>query len=95
MVNVKIKKLYPEAILPTKGSIDAAAYDLYACIPDQTFIPWDGEGEKKGIKIMPHTTAKVGVGFATEIPKGYWGAILARSGIATKQGLRPANCLGI
>lgn len=94
MVNVKIKKLNPNAIIPTKGSKDAAAYDLYACITDQTFIPWEGGGEKRGVKIMPHTTVKIGTGISTEIPVGYWGAILARSGLSTKQGLRPANCLG-
>ena len=44
---------------------------------------------------MPHQTVKIGTGLAIEIPKGYFGAIFARSGLATKNGLRPANCVGV
>jgi dUTP pyrophosphatase len=47
------------------------------------------------IVIAPHQTVKVGTGLAMELPHGYFGAIYARSGLATKQGLRPANCVGV
>lgn len=80
-MNVKIKKLNENAIIPTRGSEYAAGYDLYACTT-------------KHIVIEPHSTVKVGTGLAIEIPDGYFGAIFARSGIATKRGLRPSNCVG-
>ncbi|WP_026494573.1 dUTP diphosphatase [Butyrivibrio sp. WCD3002] len=79
---VKIKKLDSEATLPGRGSLAAAGYDLYANVKEDT-------------KIAPHTTAKIGTGLAMEIPDGYFGGIYARSGIATKEGLRPANCVGV
>lgn len=80
-MNIKIKKLNKNAIIPTRGSEYAAGVDLYACID-------------KPIEIQPHETAKIGTGLAMELPTGYFGAIFARSGLATKQGLRPANCVG-
>ncbi len=95
MVNVKIKKLTDTAKIPTKAHAEDAAFDLYADIPNDTFIPWGSTEERKGLKILPHTTVKVGTGVAMAIPNGYWGAIYARSGIATKQGLRPANAVGV
>ena len=94
MVNVKIKKLTETAKIPTKAHAEDAAFDLYADIPNDTFIPWGSTEERNGLKILPHTTVKVGTGVAMAIPNGYWGAIYARSGIATKQGLRPANAVG-
>lgn len=95
MVNVKIKKLTETAKIPTKAHAEDAAFDLYADIPNDTFIPWGSTEERNGLKILPHTTVKVGTGVAMAIPNGYWGAIYARSGIATKQGLRPANACGV
>ena len=82
-MNIRVKKLSPAAQLPTRGSAQAAGYDLYACLP------------QGGITIAPHTTAKVGTGLAIAVPDGYFGAIFARSGLAAKQGLRPANCVGV
>lgn len=79
---INIKKLNPKAIIPTRGSEYAAGYDLYAC-------------SETVIDIAPHSTVKVGTGLAIEIPHGYFGAIFARSGLATKRGLRPANCVGV
>ena len=79
---VKIKKLNKNAIIPTRGSEYAAGMDLYACI-DTPII------------ITPHQTVKIGTGLSIELPHGYFGAIFARSGLATKQGLRPANCCGV
>lgn len=95
MVNVKIKKLTETAKIPTKAHVEDAAFDLYADIPNDTFVPWGSTEERKGLKILPHTTVKIGIGVAMAIPNGYWGAIYARSGIATKQGLRPANAVGV
>lgn len=80
--NIKIKKLNNLAKTPTRGSEYAAGYDLYAAT-DQI------------IEIQPHTTAKIGTGLSFELPQGTFAAIFARSGIATKRGLRPANCVGI
>lgn len=79
---IKIKKLNKNAIIPTKGSKYAAGYDLYACI-------------EKPIIISPNETKKIGTGLSIEIPNGYFGAIYARSGLATNEGLRPANCVGV
>lgn len=79
---IKIKKLRKEAIIPTKGSKYSAGYDLYAC----TQTP---------ISINPHKTVKIGTGLAMELPDGFFAGIFARSGLATKDGLRPANCVGV
>ena len=76
------KKLNEFAKEPTRGSEYAAGYDLYAATDTE-------------IMIQPHETVKVGTGLAMEIPEGTFGAIFARSGLATKQGLRPANCVGV
>lgn len=93
-INVKIKRLSETAQLPTKAHDRDAAFDLYADIQD-TFKPFGSTEDVKGIKVMPGQTVKVHTGFSTEIPIGYWGAIYARSGLATKQGLRPANCVAV
>lgn len=82
MANIKVKKLNEFAKLPTRGSSDAAGLDLYANISEP-------------IIIEPHTTCKIGTGISMELPNGTFGAIFARSGLATKKGLRPANCTGI
>ena len=82
METIKIKKLNEKAIIPTRGSEYAAGWDLYACVDELTTIP-------------AHSTVKIGTGIAMEIPHGYFGAIFARSGLATKSGLRPANCIGV
>ena len=79
---IKIQKLNPNATIPTRGSEEAAGYDLYACLDWPIYVP-------------PHETVKVGTGIAIELPSGTFGAIFARSGLATKQGLRPANCVGV
>lgn len=78
---IKFKKLNPNAQVPTRGSEEAAGYDLYACI-DAT------------ITINPHETIKIGTGLSIELPKYTFGAIVPRSGLSTKKGLRPANTPG-
>lgn len=82
MANIKVKKLNEFAKLPTRGSSDAAGYDLYAAT-------------NQILNIAPHSTIKVGTGLSFELPEGTFAAIYARSGIATKRGLRPANCVGV
>lgn len=85
MVEVKVKKLYNDAVIPTRGSDGAAGMDLYAVV----------EPGVKGMNILPGKTVKVRTGLAMEIPNGYFGAIFARSGLATRKGLRPSNCVGV
>lgn len=80
--SIQYKKLNELAIEPTYGSTYAAGCDLYAAIPES-------------ITIKPHTTEKIGTGLAFSLPKLTFAAIFARSGLATKQGLRPANCVGV
>lgn len=81
-MHVKVKKLTETSKLPTRGSVFSAGFDLYA-------------DNNVDITIHTHETRKIGTGLALEIPDGYYGAIFARSGLATKEGLRPANCVGI
>ncbi len=79
---IKYKKLNELAKEPTRGSAAAAGYDLYAATAEKTIIP-------------AHSTVKIGTGLAFELPEGTFAGIFARSGLATKQGLRPANCIGV
>lgn len=79
---IKIKKLRDNAHVPERGSASAAGYDLRAA----TDTP---------ITIQPHCTEKIGTGLSVEIPEGWFGGIFARSGLASRQGLRPANCVGV
>ena len=79
---IKVKRLNELAQLPTRGSEEAAGYDLYAAIQEPVYI-------------IPHGTEKVGTGLAFELPRCTFGAIFPRSGLATKKGLRPANCIGV
>ena len=81
-MNVAIKKLCPNAVIPSYGIEYAAGADLYACI--------DGE-----LEIKPHSTVVIPTGIALELPLGYAGLIYARSGLATKKGLAPANKVGV
>lgn len=81
-VNVNIKKLNEKAIIPTLGSEYAAGSDLYACIDEP-------------VTIEPGETVLIKTGLAMEIPEGYAGLIYARSGLATKRGLAPANKVGV
>lgn len=82
-LQVKFKKVSSTAKTPTKAHPTDACFDLYADIPDKGII-----------NIKPHETVKIPVGVALAIPRGYFGAIFARSGLATKQDLAPANKVG-
>ena len=81
-MTIKVKKVTSSAVLPTRGSSSAAGYDLYADIPED-------------LVVMPHTTATVDTGLRFELPEGYFAGIFARSGLAAREGLRPANCVGV
>ena len=81
-MEIAIKRLNDLAVLPTRGSEEAAGYDLYAAIESPVYI-------------KPHETEKIGTGLSFSLPRNTFGAIFARSGLATKQGLRPANCVGV
>lgn len=81
-MEIKIKKLKENAIIPTKGSEKSAGYDLYACINND-------------ILIKPHETIMISTGIAIELPDNTFGAIFPRSGISTKRGLAPANKVGV
>ena len=95
---IKIKKLTETAQMPKKNFASDACFDLYLDAPDALYHEWNGGVEIKaarGIKIRPHETVMLHTGIAMETPIGYYAAIYARSGLASKQGLRPANCVGI
>ena len=81
-MKVKVKKLDERATLPTYGSTGAAGADLYAL----------AEGD---VTIAAGETRLIGTGLALEIPEGYVGLVYARSGLATKRGLAPANKVGV
>lgn len=92
MLELKIKRLSETATIPTKAHSTDACFDLYADIGYTTARYVDSLREvPDSIIIRPHETIKVHTGIATNIPHGYWGAVFARSGLATKQGLRPAQ----
>ncbi|MBQ9699415.1 MAG: dUTP diphosphatase [Lachnospiraceae bacterium] len=80
--NVNIKKLNEKAVIPTYGTEFAAGADLYACLDE-------------AITIAPGETHFVKTGLAMEVPVGYAGLIYARSGLACKKGLAPANKVGV
>jgi dUTP pyrophosphatase len=82
MTSIKVKKLNENAIIPTYGTEFSAGADLYA-LPGET------------VTIEPHKTVMIHTGLAMEIPEGYAGLIFARSGLASKRGLAPANKVGV
>ena len=79
-MDAKFVKLKDSAVVPTKGSEKAAGFDLYAC---------------EGVDIMSGQTKLIATGLAIKPPEGFCAKIYARSGLAAKRGLRPANCVGI
>ena len=79
---IRVKKLHPNAILPTYGSAEAAGADLYACLESPVIIE-------------PGETAWIPTGLALEVPKGCAGLVYARSSLGAKRGLAPANKVGV
>ena len=82
MEPIRVKKLKENAVLPTYGSAEAAGADLYACLSEP-------------VTINPGQSVFIPTGLAMEIPKGCAGLIYARSGLACKRGLAPANKVGV
>lgn len=82
MEKIPVKKLNPKAILPTYGSEEAAGADLYACL-------------ESPVMIEPGKTVFIPTGIAMELPMGYAGLAYARSGLACKKDLAPANKVGV
>ena len=82
MESIRVKLLKPGAKLPTYGSQEAAGADLYACLEEP-------------LTIAPGTSAFISTGIALEVPKGCAGLVYARSGMACKRGLAPANKVGV
>ncbi len=80
--SVNIKKLRDGAVIPTYGSEFSAGADLYACVEEEVIL-------------KPGDTRLIPTGIALEVPVGYAGLIYARSGLATKRGLAPANKVGV
>lgn len=81
-LNIKVKKIDEKAIVPTYGTEFAAGADLYALLDDS-------------VEIAPHETKKISTGVAFEIPEGLVGLVYARSSLGCKQGLAPANKVGV
>ena len=79
---IRVKKLHPNAKLPVYGTDEAAGADLHACLDAP-------------ITVLPGQTAWVPTGLALEVPKGCAGLIYARSGMAVKRNLAPANKVGV
>lgn len=86
LLTVKTVKTKPNAKIPTWGSVNAAGADLYACLSDE---------QMPVVQIKPGETAMISVGIKTEFTPGHVALIHARSGLATKKGLAPANKVGV
>ena len=82
MNTISVKRLHPQAQLPTYGTPEAAGADLYACL-EESLVAEPGE------------TVFIPTGLALEVPRGCAGLVYARSGLACKQGLAPANKVGV
>ena len=82
MNTIRVKKLNHNAVLPTYGSEEAAGADLYACLEEP-------------VTVKPGETVWIPTGLAMEVPKGCAGLVYARSGLACKKGLAPANKVGV
>ena len=78
-----IQKIRDDAVLPSLATPFSAGFDLHACLPENS------------VTIQPGETYLVPLGFRTSFSEGYAGLIYARSGLATKKGLAPANCVGV
>lgn len=82
MEPIQVKKLRHDATVPTYGSAQAAGADLYACLDEP-------------VEISPGQTVFIPTGISMQLPQGYVGLIYARSGLACRQDLAPANKVGV
>lgn len=105
-MKIKAKRLSDTAKLPTYGSERACCADIYCNLRVDKCIELNSDNvdfkhmevntpEFERVCIAPHSTIKIPTGFAFQPPEGYAGFIYARSGLSAKNGLRPANCLGV
>lgn len=90
-MELPIQKLRPDAVLPQYATAGSAGLDLRACLDAPLTLARHASGAAQG----QWNCAKVPTGLAMAIPEGYVGLIFARSGLATKHGLTPANCVGV
>ena len=81
-MNIRLKRLRPNAVVPTYGTPGSAGADLYVCLDAP-------------VTLQPGETKMLPLGWAIEIPEGYVGLVYARSGMATRRGLAPANKVGV
>lgn len=81
-MEIKVKKFSETAVIPTNGSDEAAGFDMYADVAET-------------VVIQPHETVMIPSNIGLAIPKGYFGAIYARSGLSTRFGLRPSTCVSV
>ena len=84
-LKIQVKKVREWAIIPSIQSSMAAGCDLHMCC--------ENNGDE--VEILPGEAKMLGTGITAAIPEGYFGGIFARSGLASKEGLRPANCVGV
>ena len=82
-MRIAVRKLREDAVLPARGSAEAAGADLRACMDEER------------IELAPGETKLIGTGLSMAVPTGYFGGIFARSGLSVKEGLRPSNCVGV
>lgn len=83
MDSLKVKKLRDNAVVPKRATPGSAGMDLYACIDE-------------AVTVKPHECVKIPTGIAIALPSAELGAfIFARSGLAVKHGVAPANCVGV
>lgn len=82
-MELKVKKMKDDAIIPTRGSEEAAGVDLYACL------------DEPSLTIKPGETVMFGSGIACEFPKGYWGMVVPRSSIGWKKHLSIPQSMGV
>ena len=82
-MKIAVRKLREDAVLPARGSAEAAGADLRACMDEER------------IELAPGETKLIGTGLSMAVPTGYFGGIFARSGLSVKEGLRPSNCVGV
>lgn len=90
-MELSVKRLSPNAVLPQYATPGSAGLDLCACLDAPLILERHAAGADQG----RWNCAKVPTGLAIAIPEGYVGLIFARSGLATKHGLTPANCVGV
>ena len=81
-MNIKVKKLREQAVLPHRATSDSAGADLCACLTEP-------------VTIEPNHTVMIGTGLAIEVPSGYAAFVYGRSGLGVKHNITPANCVGV